>query len=190
MTPRTDWNDPPSDGWTVDDLDRLPRDGHRRELIDGALLVGPHPGQLHEAVVALLRAKIGSRCPPGHAVVHDIEVCFSASRCFSPDVAVILTGADPRRAARLAPRDVLIAMEVVAPTSLLMDRITKPALYAAAGIPYYWRVETDGGVEVSTYRLDLVDEVYRQTGEFRDAVDVPVPWRIEIPITEITPPGL
>jgi Uma2 family endonuclease len=187
MTPRTDWNDPPSDGWTVDDLDRLPRDGHRRELIDGALLVGPHPGEPHEAVVALLRAKIGSLCPAGHTVTHDAEVRFSASRCFAPDVAVILAGAGQRRTGRLAPREVLIAMEVVAPTSLLMDRITKPALYAAAGIPYYWRVETDGGVEVSTYRLDLVEEVYRQTGEFRDAVDVSVPWPIKIPIGEITP---
>jgi Uma2 family endonuclease len=60
-------------------------------------------------------------------------------------------------------------------------------MYAAAGIPYYWRVETDGGIEVSTYRLDLVEEVFRQTGEFRDAINLPAPWPIKIPIGEITP---
>jgi Uma2 family endonuclease len=187
MTAPTDWTDPPPNGWTGDDLDRLSRGGHRRELIDGVMLVGPPPGPLHEAVVGLLGAKIGSLCPPGHTVTQGVEVRFNEQRCFAPDVAVIIGGGGAHHAGWLAPREVLIAIETVAPTSLLMDRITKPALYAAAGIPYFWRVETDGGIEVSTYRLDLVDEVYRQTGEFRDTIDVPVPWPIKIPIMEITP---
>jgi Uma2 family endonuclease len=189
MTTPTDWTDPPADGWTTDDLDRLCRVGRRRELIDGVVLVSPSPGPLHEGVAGLLGAKIGALCPPGHAVAPGVEIRFSDQRCFTPDLAVVI-GADNRNPADwLVPRQVLIAIEIVAPTSLLMDRITKPALYAAAGIPYYWRVETDGGVEVSTYRLDLVEEVYRQTGEFRNAIDVPVPWPIRIPVREITPGG-
>jgi Uma2 family endonuclease len=187
MTSPSDWSDPPRGGWTTDDLDRLPRGGRRRELIDGVVLVGPPPGPLHEAVAGLLGSKIGSLCPPGHAVRQGVEVRFSERRCFSPDIAVILGADGPGHNGWLAPREVLIAIEIVAPTSLLMDRITKPALYAAAGIPYYWRVETDGGIEVSTYRLDLVEEVYRQTGEFRNSIDVPAPWPIRIPIRDITP---
>jgi Uma2 family endonuclease len=187
MTSPTDWTDPPPNGWTGDELDRLSRGGHRRELIDGVVLVGPPPGALHEAVADLLGTKIGSLCPPEHSVVRDVEVRFNEWRCFIPDVAVIIDNGGPHHNGWLAPREVLIAVEIVAPTSLLMDRITKPALYAAAGIPYYWRVETDGGIEVSTYRLDLVEELYRQTGEFRDTIDLPVPWPINIPIPEITP---
>jgi len=34
---------PPVDGWTTDDLDELPEDGHRRELIDGVLIMTPSP---------------------------------------------------------------------------------------------------------------------------------------------------
>jgi hypothetical protein len=34
---------PHADGWTVDDLDALPEDGVRRELLDGVLLVSPPP---------------------------------------------------------------------------------------------------------------------------------------------------
>ncbi|MEV4496669.1 hypothetical protein AB0J84_13295 [Micromonospora arborensis] len=30
---------PPEGGWTVDDLDRLPDDNRRRELLDGILLM-------------------------------------------------------------------------------------------------------------------------------------------------------
>ncbi|GAA1815287.1 Uma2 family endonuclease [Planosporangium flavigriseum] len=184
MTSPSDWADPPHDGWTVSDLDRLPGYGHRRELIDGVMLVGPPPGPRHEAVAALLAAKISPLCPPGHAVRQGVAVRFNERRCFTPDLVVIIGGSSREW---LAPREVLIAIEIVAPTSLLMDRITKPALYAAAGIPYFWRVETDGGIEVSTYRLDLVEEVYRQTGEFRNTIDIPVPWPIRIPIREITP---
>ncbi len=187
MTSLLDWNDPPPDGWTIDDLDRLSEGGHRRELIDGVVPVGPPPGPLHQTVVGLLCARIHEICPPEYEVTQGVEVRFTDRRCFIPDVEVVLANHAPRRAAWFAPREVVIAVEIVAPTSLVMDRITKPALYAAAGIPYYWRVETDGGIEVSTYRLDLVDEAYRQTGEFRDTIDLVAPWSIKIPISEITP---
>jgi Uma2 family endonuclease len=187
MTSLIDWNDPPPDGWTTDDLDRLCGGGHRRELIDGVVPVGPPPGPPHRTVISLLCARIRALCPPKYEVTQGVGIHFSTRRCLIPDVEVVFATGGTRRNAWFAPRDVVIAVEVVAPTSLVMDRITKPALYAAAGIPYYWRVETDGGIEVSTYRLDLVDEVYRQTGEFRDAIDVPMPWPIKIPISEITP---
>jgi Uma2 family endonuclease len=187
MTSLIDWNDPPADGWTIDDLDRLADGGPRRELIDGVVPVGPPPGPLHQTVISLLCARIHAICPARYEVSQSVEVRFNAHRCFIPDVEVVLAGRESRGASWFAPRELVIAVEVVAPTSLVMDRITKPALYAAAGIPYYWRVETDGGIEVSTYRLDLVDEVYRQTGQFRDTIDVPAPWPIKIPIADITP---
>jgi Uma2 family endonuclease len=187
MTPPFDWNDPPPDGWTTDDLDRLSEGGRRRELIDGVVLVGPPPAPPHHQVIGLLCDALHAVCPPEFTVARQVEVRFNARRCLIPDVEVIRAVSGPRRTSWFAPREVVLAVEIVDPTSLVMDRVTKPAMYAAAGIPYYWRVETDGGIEVSTYRLDLVEEVYRQTGEFRDTVNVPVPWPIKIPITEITP---
>jgi Uma2 family endonuclease len=187
MTSLIDWNNPPPDGWTIDDLDRLAAGGRRRELIDGVVPVGPDPAPPHQAVVGLVAVQLREICPAEYEVSEGVEVRFSSRRCFVPDVEVVLTGTPARRRSWSEPREVVIAIEVVAPTSLVMDRITKPALYAAAGIPYYWRVETDGGVEVSTYRLDRLEEVYRQTGEFREVVDVPRPWPIRFPIKDITP---
>jgi Uma2 family endonuclease len=187
MTSLTDWNNPPPDGWTIDDLDRLGEGGQRRELIDGVVPIGPHPGAVHQKVIDLVCARVQALCPAEYEVSQGVEVRFNSRRCFIPDVEVVLAGAGTRRRSWYEPREVVIAIEVVSPTSLIMDRITKPALYAAAGIPYYWRIETDGGIEVSTYRLDLLDEVYRQTGEFREAVDLPRPWPIRIPIKDITP---
>ncbi|MGC9666570.1 Uma2 family endonuclease [Planosporangium sp. 12N6] len=187
MIPPPDRYDPPPGGWTTADLDRLSAGGRHPELIDGVLLVGPPPGPRHRSVVALLDARLTARCPRGHRVNREVEIRFNERRCFIPDLTVVIGDPGPDRPPWLVPREALIAIEVVAPTSLLMDRIAKPALYAAGGIPYYWRVEIDGDIEVSTYRLDVVEEVYRQTGEFRDTVDVAVPWPIRIPVSEITP---
>ncbi|WP_433115622.1 hypothetical protein [Micromonospora sp. CA-246542] len=64
----------------------------------------------------------------------------------------------------------------------------KPALYAQAGIPYYWRIETlDGDLEVVTYRIDAVNEVYAETGRWTKFVDTGEPFPINLPISRITP---
>jgi Uma2 family endonuclease len=46
-------------------------------------------------------------------------------------------------------------VEIVSPSSVTMDRVTKPAVYAEAGIPVYLRVELEGrgGPEVVVCEL-------------------------------------
>jgi Uma2 family endonuclease len=83
--------------------------------------------------------------------------------------------------------EVILAVEIVSPTSVGMDRITKPAIYAGAGIPFYWRIETDGGIAVHTYKIDPMHEVYQPTGTFGDVIDTPEPWPVTIPISRLTP---
>ncbi|MEV4828255.1 hypothetical protein ACQP2H_27585 [Micromonospora sp. CA-248260] len=43
MTAALQSDHPPEGGWTTDDLDALPEDGRRRELLDGVLIVPPPP---------------------------------------------------------------------------------------------------------------------------------------------------
>ena len=40
--------------WTRADLDRLPEDGNKYEVIDGALFVTPAPSAIHQRIVAWL----------------------------------------------------------------------------------------------------------------------------------------
>jgi Uma2 family endonuclease len=127
--------------YTVDDLFEMPEDGRRYEVFGGALHVSPAPAPLHQIVIDnlsyLLRSivrPLGAIAVPGVAVrvtdedgpIHDLAVISrNAGR---------LTGAVPLDA-------VYSTVEVVSPSSTLMDRTLKPALCGDAGIPCYWRIE-------------------------------------------------
>ncbi|MGA5301205.1 Uma2 family endonuclease [Nucisporomicrobium flavum] len=178
---------PPSDGWTTDDLDALPDDGFRRELLDGVLLVSPSPTNVHQILAARLVVALEESCPGDLEVTQANEVRISARRSFIPDVLVTTDEAARRGTGKYSPEEVVLAVEIVSPTSQSMDRVMKPALYAKAGIPHYWLVETQGGLVVQTYRLDPEDEVYHPSGTFTDVIEIAEPWQMEIPVARLRP---
>jgi len=178
---------PPADGWTVDDLDALPDDGVRRELLDGVLLVSPSPTDIHQIIAGRLMVALEESCPAEFQVTQGVEIGINSRRAFIPDVLVTTDEAARRRGRLYSPHEVVLAIEIVSPTSLSMDRITKPALYAAAGIPFYWRIETGDGLTVHTYKIDPEHEVYRSSGDFQEQIATAEPWEINLPIARITP---
>jgi Uma2 family endonuclease len=178
---------PPPGGWTTDDLDALPEDGYRRELLDGVLIVSPSPTNLHQVIAGRLMVALEEHCPEDCDVTQGVEVRMSRRRSFIPDVLVTTDAAGKRVTATLDPHEVLLAVEIVSESSRTMDRITKPALYAQAGIPYYWRIETENGIVVHTHKIDPSNEIYVPTGEWSDAITAEEPWKIHIPIARITP---
>jgi Uma2 family endonuclease len=178
---------PPPGGWTTDDLDELPEDGHRYELIDGALIVSPSPTSRHQTLVLLLGPALIPTCPPDWAVTQGVEVRISRFRSLTPDLLVVTAEAAAREPSKFQPHEVLLVVEIVSPGSVTMDRVAKPALYAQAGIPYYWRVETERGIVVHTHLLKPDPHVYVPTGRFDEVLDVDEPWRIRVPIADITP---
>ncbi|HEY0000311.1 MAG TPA: Uma2 family endonuclease [Actinoplanes sp.] len=178
---------PPADGWTTDDLDALPEDGVRRELLDGVLLVSPSPTDIHQIIAGRLMVALEESCPAEFQVTQRVEVRISPRRSFIPDVLVATDEAARRRGRHYSPHEVLLAVEIVSPTSQSMDRITKPALFAAAAIPYYWRIETDGGITVHAYKIDPENEIYQPFGTFDTAIETAEPWPITVAISRLTP---
>lgn len=186
MTAALEEDAPPMAGWTTDDLDELPEDGRRRELIDGVLILPPSPTTAHQTVAMRLGAALDTSCPPELFVTQAVEVRVNRRRSLIPDVLVVTEPAAARNPSRFSPHEVVLAVEIVSPSSQTLDRFAKPALYAEAGIPYYWRIETAGGIEVHTYRLD-VSGTYVQSGVFAKVVDLAEPWPINLQLSEITP---
>jgi Uma2 family endonuclease len=133
---------PAPDTFTVEDLVRIPRDGHRYEVIDGALRVEPVPGIEHNSIADEVTLALASAAPPGWHPIRLVWVRLGHS-VVVPDVTVLRPGS--ALAAELAdPGDVALVVEVESEGSRRHDRSTKPSLYAEAGIESYWRVERTG----------------------------------------------
>ncbi len=143
--------------WTEEEYLALPEDGTRYELLDGSLLVSPAPGVLHQQVARRLANLLERVAPEGWEVVEAVNVRVAPSRILIPDV-VILTSLPAGAVCR--PEQVALVGEVVSPSTTAIDRILilKPQLYAAAGVPWYLRLEltelkTEGAPEAVLHEL-------------------------------------
>lgn len=149
--------------FTVEDLQALPDDGMRHELIDGALLVTPPPSGRHQLVVTELTVRLAPAATAADLrVLEGPGVRLSNSRVLQPDLVVGHRAELAADVLYFSPTSVTAVVEVVSPSSAATDRITKPALCAEAGIPAFIRVELTGpnAPEVYVYRLD--GETYRE----------------------------
>jgi Uma2 family endonuclease len=71
-----------------------------------------------------------------------------------------------------------LVVEVVSPRTRKTDRFLKPAEYAAAGIPCFWRVELEPEPVVHGFRLDA--------GRYEPTEALPVPWgRLEVDVAAL-----
>jgi Uma2 family endonuclease len=178
---------PPSGEWTTDDLDALTEDGLRRELLDGALIMSPSPTRLHQTIAARLMVALEPSCPPEFDVTQAVEIRISRKRAFIPDVLIARLDAAVHNPSHFLPHEVMLAIEIVSEGSKAMDRMLKPSVYAEAGLPFYWRVETDHGVVVHTYKLDPSNVVYEETDVFQKRLVATEPWPIELDLDRLLP---
>ena len=123
------------------DLDRMPDDGHRYELVDGALVVTPAPSPRHQSVVVQLTRLLLDQCPAGLTVlVAPLDVVLSDDTVLQPDVLVARRADFTARDLPVAP---LLAVEVMSPSTRRIDLWLKRSRYEAAGCPSYWVVDPD-----------------------------------------------
>jgi Uma2 family endonuclease len=150
--------------FTVEDLERMPDDGLRYELLDGTLLVSPTPGVWHQEVAGALYRLLYSACPPElHVVIAPFEWRGGKRTALQPDVLVArhadLLAADGKFLA--APP--VLAVEVLSPSTRRIDRLSKLSAYEDAGIASYWLVDPDPETP-ALHALDLVDGRYIEVG--------------------------
>jgi Uma2 family endonuclease len=178
----------PPEVWTLEDLANLPEDGRRYEIVDGVLLVSPAPGLPHQFVLNELCYLLTHARPPGLAIVPGIGIDMGHTMLI-PDLAVVARDAVPG-AVLARPADVRLAVEIVSPSSVSMDRLLKPVRYAAVGIPSYWRVEPgsdDTELAIAVYELD--GDKYRETVVIKagEQVEVDRPFRVTLAPAQLLP---
>lgn len=174
--------------WTFEDLYRLPDDGRWCEIVDGGLVMSPAPGMYHEYVSVQLRAVLAGQVPAGHWLAGPVNLDLHPSYRI-PDLAVVPLRLVRRGRVLLAPSETLLVVEVVSPGSRTTDRVTKPAEYAAAGIPGYWRVETEPSVALTAYALEPGEHAYTELGTWGGGqrAELSAPFPVRIPIDELIP---
>ncbi|WP_229797710.1 Uma2 family endonuclease [Planomonospora parontospora] len=139
--------------FTVDDLLRFPDDGNRYELFNGSLLVSPSPVPMHQLAIARLLRILEDAAPLELQPLPEVNLRVGPRDFFIPDLVVVPTEAVETNEPMFRPEDVLLAVEVVSPSTQGRDRHLKRSAYAAAGIPAYWRIELDDGPSLHVHEL-------------------------------------
>jgi Uma2 family endonuclease len=165
--------------FTVHDLEAMPDDGRRYELIDGALLVTPAPGWPHQEMSFALAVLLHQVCPPDLRVLPaPFGVRTSAYSEVQPDVLAARFVDLTLDNLPIAP---VLAVETASRSTKLKDRTLKKAHYERLGVASYWILDPSdpGGLDV--YELDE-DGAYQMTASVTGDEVLPVrkPFPVEI----------
>lgn len=165
--------------WTFDETIDLPREpGYRYEVVDGVLHVAPPVTAAHQRASTRLMVQLVPQLDPAWEVCLELGISMGQDGR-RPDGAVIRRDARTGpRAMGVAARDFALVLEVVSPSSRKVDRFFKPAEYAAAGVPAYWRLEPDPQPRLHVHALE--GETYREVHVLSGAGRVSVPFPLTL----------
>ncbi len=161
--------------YTVEEVLAFPSDGNRYELVHGELLVTPAPRLRHQDVVGELYYRLRTYL----ADQDDVRVFFSpADITWADDVLVqpdvfVVPSSEATAQDWSSIRTLLLAVEVVSPSSARYDRIIKRRLYQEHGVETYWIMDSDAAVV----------EVWRPDDERPEIVTDVLRWRV-VPASE------
>jgi Uma2 family endonuclease len=168
--------------FTVAELDRMPSDGHRYELVDGVLIVSPRPTTVHQLVAMRLASVLDRACPEGLAVVPEPAVQLDPVTELSPDLVVVHL--DEVGGAKFTAPPLLV-VEVRSPSTALIDLNRKKAAYEKFGVPSYWIVDPEPGrPELAVFELG--DRGYNLTATSTQPVTVARPFPVTVAPAELT----
>lgn len=132
--------------WTVEMLETLPDDGNRYEIIDGELFVSPGPVWRHQRVLFELTLLFGTYLKQNRAafaLTAPADVVFDRRNVVEPDLFVtpLVNGRKPSSYEEAG--SLLLAIEILSPSTGRLDRTKKRDLYRRFGVREYWIVDTD-----------------------------------------------
>jgi Uma2 family endonuclease len=138
--------------FTVADLEAMPDDGNRYEVIDGMLIVSPAPNWEHQEMGFATGILLRGACPRDMRVlVAPFAVQTAFDREVQPDI-LVARYADLR--SKHLPVAPLMVGEVLSNSTALHDRNTKKAHYERMGVRTYWLLDPDEPGALTVFELD------------------------------------
>jgi Uma2 family endonuclease len=165
--------------FTVDDLEAMPDDGHRYELIDGMLIVTPAPGWYHQEGSGALFVQLRNACTPEFRVLSaPFAVRTSVCNELQPDILVARYTDLTLKNLPVAP---VLTVEVLSASTALNDLNNKKAAYERMGTASYWVLDPELPGRLTAFELDSrgrYAEVASVSGEEKFATERPFPITI------------
>jgi Uma2 family endonuclease len=179
------WPDHIDGEWTVDDLETLPDDGLRYELLDGTLIVSPAPVPRHQRALLRLAILLTNSCPADHEVfVAPLDWQPDRRTSLEPDLLIV-------RKDRIGEKNITqtpaIVIEVLSPGTARIDKMLKFSRYQEGGIEQYWIMDPRvPSIEV----YQLADGAYQllAQGSGTDAVPVAGPLTVTVVPLDLVEP--
>jgi Uma2 family endonuclease len=176
--------------FTWDDLQAMPEDGFRWELVDGQLLVTPGPRPRHQVVVLQLAERLLVACPGDlQLLLSPCDWVIDPTTVFQPDLMVVRK--DQLDLDEPFTGTPLLVVEVRSPSTAATDETLKRQQYEQHGAAAYWLIDPGrpgGGAAWETVRvpsltvLRLRDGVYVEEASVSgdDAHDANFPFPVTV----------
>ena len=168
--------------YTIEMLERFPRDGKRYEILDGVLIVTPAPTPRHQAVQWSLGLVVGTYVKAhrlGQIWFGPADVIFDARTLFEPDLLVGLGPQCVRLHSWKDLPDPALAVEILSPSSARHDRGGKRVRYLERAAEY-WIVDIEARLIERWRAGEERPTLHRTTLEWRPSPDAP-PLQIDVP---------
>ena len=172
-----------SHDWTAERALALPDDGNRYEVLDGELFVTPAPRLDHQDALGRLFVAIdqyvgASRL--GWALFSPADIVFSPRRLVQPDLFVVPWRTEGKPHAWSEVKSLLLAVEILSPSTAHADRFRKRLIYQDEGVSEYWVVDLDARLVERWRPSDLRPEIVAGTLEWRPRAGID-PLRMDLP---------
>jgi Uma2 family endonuclease len=136
--------------WTADMVRALPDDRNRYEVIDGQLLVTPAPSAAHQRILGALFLRLSKYLEGetwGEVLFSPADISFHEDMLVQPDLFVVPTGLnEPRWRNWSDIRELLLAVEVLSPSTARADRQIKRRLYQQERVGEYWIIDVEASI--------------------------------------------
>ncbi|NEC47680.1 Uma2 family endonuclease [Actinospica acidiphila] len=163
-------------------------EGSKVEIIEGIVTVSPAPAYRHNLIAESIQRRLYSVIPLDWGIFQTLAIAVpSRLGMLIPDLVVAPRRDHTESETHIPAGLAELVVEVTSKSNARHDRVSKPAAYAAAGIPLYLLVDAwaPDGPTVTLYG-EPKDDVYRplRSVKFGEPIELPPPFDLVIDTAE------